>query len=102
MPELHLPDDLPDEGRLITSGKELKKYLQAGCIIRIDKRPDSQSRIHSPRCHSFHLATLVNRKISEPNYPQYKRYSNLQEARKNTCATICKLCKNYINDDLGA
>ena len=102
MPELHLFDDLPDEGRLITSGKELKKYLQTDCIIRIDKRPDSKSRIHSPRCRSFQLVTLIDRTLSKPKYPQYKWYSNLQEAQKNTHATICHLCKNCINDDLGA
>lgn len=100
MRELHLPDDLPDEGRLITSGKELKKYLQTDYIIRIDKRPDSRSRIHSPRCRSLQIVMLVNRMLSEPNYPQYKLYSNLQEAQKNTHAAICQLCKNCINDDL--
>ena len=87
---------MPKEGRAIKSGKELERLVKEKCVIRIE-RYGRNGRVHSHRCRgSFAYAVEYKEWLSGYGQTQYRWYSSLQEAQKDSPLPVCAKCRRHL------
>ena len=87
---------MPREGHIITSGKELKRLVAKGCVIKIKRSPRT-SCVHSSLCRgSFAYAIEIKEVLSIRGMAQYRWYSSLEKAQKKDPVPLCTKCRRHL------
>ena len=87
---------IPKEGHAIKSGKELERLVKTECVIRIE-RYGCEGRVHSHRCRgSFAYAMEYKEWLAGYGQTQYRWYSSLQEAQKDSPLPVCAKCRRHL------
>ena len=87
---------MPKEGHAIKSGKELERLVKTECVIRIE-RYGCKGRIHSHLCRgSFAYAIEYKEWLSGYGQTQYRWYSGLSEAQKDSPLPVCAKYRRHL------
>ena len=87
---------MPKEGHTIKSGKELERLVKTACVICIE-RYGCKGRVHSYLCReSFAYAMEYKEWLSGYGQTQYRWYSSLQEAQKDSPLPVCAKCRRHL------
>ena len=87
---------MPEEGHAIKSGKELARLVKTACVVCIE-RYGGKGRVHSHRCRElFAYAMEYKEWLSRYGQTQYRYYSSLQEAQKDSPLPVCAKCRRHL------